>query len=203
MSRSEYFLIGKVTRPHGLKGSVTISLRSEAPDLTSLDVVYLGQSGSFVPYFVDSVSSRGTRAYVKFQDFNTHEDAASISGLDVFLPIAARPAPGDGGKWVKVLNTGTDISAPIPRKSIRRPPFTSVVEWSASGLLSSFFFNRKPSTSTGTRRQTRLAESKAAESKARKDAETKVKEARAEAIRKKSIVPEEEAAPAENAGEGQ
>lgn len=97
MSPSEYFLIGKVTRPHGLKGSVTISLRSEAPDLTSLDVVYLGQSGSFVPYFVDSVSSRGTRAYVKFQDFNTHEDAASISGLGVFLPIAARPAPGDGG----------------------------------------------------------------------------------------------------------
>src|SRR5690606_118019 len=64
--------------------------------------------------------------------------------------------PRYGGKWVRVLNTGTDISAPIPRKSIRRPPFTSVVEWSASGLLSSFFFNRKPSTSTGTRRQTRL-----------------------------------------------
>src|SRR5690606_639906 len=47
------------------------------------------------------------------------------------------------------------------------------------------------------------AESKAAESKARKDAENEVKEARAEVIRKKSIVPEEEAAPAENAGEEQ
>ncbi|HEX7016549.1 MAG TPA: 30S ribosomal protein S16 [Cyclobacteriaceae bacterium] len=48
----------------------------------------------------------------------------------------------------------------------------------------------------------KLAESKAAASKARKDAETKVKEARAEAIRKKSVVPEE-AANAENAGEEQ
>lgn len=40
----------------------------------------------------------------------------------------------------------------------------------------------------------KLTQSRQAESKARKDAEVKVKEARAEAIRKKSIVPEEPAA---------
>ncbi|MDV3307395.1 MAG: ribosome maturation factor RimM [Cyclobacteriaceae bacterium] len=97
MSHSEYFLIGKVTRPHGLKGAVTISLRSEAPDPASLDVVYLEQSGSFVPYFVDSVSLKGSRAYVKFQDVDTHESAALVSGLNVFLPLSERPAAGERG----------------------------------------------------------------------------------------------------------
>lgn len=97
MSHSEYFLIGKVTRPHGLKGAVTISLRPEAPDPASLDVVYLEQKGSFVPYFVDSVSSKGSRAYVKLQDVDTHEHASLVSGLNVFLPLADRPAAGERG----------------------------------------------------------------------------------------------------------
>lgn len=97
MSHSEYFLIGKVTRPHGLKGAVTISLRPEAPDPASLDVVYLEEKGSFVPYFVDSVSVKGSRAYVKLQDVDTHERAASVSGLNVFLPMAERPEAGARG----------------------------------------------------------------------------------------------------------
>lgn len=97
MSHSEYFLIGKVTRPHGLKGEVTISLRPEAPDPDSLEVVYLEQKGTFVPYFVDSISSKGSRAYVKFQEVDTHEGAASVSGLNVFLPLAERPEAGERG----------------------------------------------------------------------------------------------------------
>jgi 16S rRNA processing protein RimM len=97
MSHSEYFLIGKVTRPHGLKGAVTISLRPEAPDPESLEVVYLEQKGSLVPYFVDSVSSKGSRAYVKFQDIDNHERASSVSGLNVFLPLTERPDAGERG----------------------------------------------------------------------------------------------------------
>jgi 16S rRNA processing protein RimM len=97
MSRSGYFLIGKVTRPHGLKGAVTISLRPDAPNPTSLGVVYLEQKGSFVPYLVDSVSSKGSRAYVKLQDVDTPEGAASVSGLNVFLPAAERPEAGELG----------------------------------------------------------------------------------------------------------
>lgn len=49
----------------------------------------------------------------------------------------------------------------------------------------------------------KLTQSRQAESKARKEAEIKVKEARAEAIRKKSIVPEETAQPEGGAEEGQ
>lgn len=97
MSNSEYFLIGKVTRPHGLKGEVTIALKPDAPDPASLDVVYLEQKGSLVPYFVDTVSSKGSRAYVKFQEVDTHERAASVSGLDVFLPLSERPEAGERG----------------------------------------------------------------------------------------------------------
>jgi 16S rRNA processing protein RimM len=97
MSINEYYPIGRIVRPHGLKGEVTLTLDPHAPeDPGSLAVVYLDQNGHAVPYFVDAVSLKGSKAYVKFQDIDDHQAAAMISNHSVYLPKAQRPSPKPG-----------------------------------------------------------------------------------------------------------
>lgn len=98
MNISDFYSIGKITRPHGLKGEVTLALNPEAPDaLESLEVLYIGQTGNPVPYFIDKISVKGAKAYVRFQDMDSYDLAAGVSGLEIFLPKADRPAPAESG----------------------------------------------------------------------------------------------------------
>lgn len=96
MNIKDFYPIGRITRPHGLKGEVTLVLTPEAPhDPESLRAVYIDRNGSLVPYFVDAISIKGAKAYVRFQDVDTHERAVAVSGFEIFLPKAERPSPGE------------------------------------------------------------------------------------------------------------
>jgi 16S rRNA processing protein RimM len=44
-----------------------------------------------VPYFIQHVSVRDAKAFVKFEDVDTPEEAAKISKLAIYLPKTARP----------------------------------------------------------------------------------------------------------------
>lgn len=96
MKLDDFYSMGKITRPHGLKGAVTLALGPDAPDdLEAFGVLYIHQDGHLVPYFVETVSVKGVKAYVKFQDVNTYDVAAGLGGLDALLPKASRPPTGE------------------------------------------------------------------------------------------------------------
>lgn len=84
-------------RPHGLKGEVTISLDADAPaDWDSLESVFLESKNKIVPYFIESISVRHDKAFVKFEDVSTPEGAAALKGASIYLPKASRPKPTRG-----------------------------------------------------------------------------------------------------------
>ncbi len=96
MKITDFYSMGKITRPHGLKGALTLALGPEAPDdLGTLDVLYVDRDGHLVPYFIETISVKGVKAYIKFQDVDTHDQASALGGLDVLLPKASRPARGE------------------------------------------------------------------------------------------------------------
>lgn len=79
-------------RPHGLKGEVTISLDADAPaDWDSLESVFIEVKGKLIPYFLENISVRGDKAFVKFEDVSTPEAAAALKGSSLFLPKTSRP----------------------------------------------------------------------------------------------------------------
>jgi 16S rRNA processing protein RimM len=97
MQINDCYKIGYVQRPHGLKGEVTISLTADAPpEIGSVKTVFLEQHGKLVPYFIESCSQRGDKAFVKFEDVNTPELATAISKSSLFLPKSERPKSGKG-----------------------------------------------------------------------------------------------------------
>jgi 16S rRNA processing protein RimM len=91
------YKIGYVLKPHGLKGEVTISIDADAPeDLDLLESVFIEKNSRLVPYFIEAMSIKGDKAYVKFEEIDSHESAASISKSALYLPKTSRPKSGKG-----------------------------------------------------------------------------------------------------------
>lgn len=92
MKQEELYKAGFIMRPHGLKGEVTISLDADAPaDWDSLESVFIEVKGKLIPYFLENISVRGDKAFVKFEDVSTPEAAAALKGSSLFLPKTSRP----------------------------------------------------------------------------------------------------------------
>jgi 16S rRNA processing protein RimM len=92
MDKGSCFKIGFILKPHGLKGSVSASWDSDAPeDVDSLTSVFLEIGGDLVPYFIESLSATGQKAFIKFEDVDTIEDAEAISKTPIYLPRQERP----------------------------------------------------------------------------------------------------------------
>jgi 16S rRNA processing protein RimM len=84
-------------KPHGLKGEVTISIDQDAPEnFEELQTLFLEKNNRLIPHFIEAISVRGDKAFVKFEDVDTHENASAISKCSLYLPKAERPASGKG-----------------------------------------------------------------------------------------------------------
>src|SRR6185436_7018168 len=92
MEQSDFFKIGYIARTHGLKGEVTMVLAMESPDLESIRSLFVQHNNQLVPHFVESASTRGSKAFVKLEDINNPDQAARLKGCSVFLPKKERPA---------------------------------------------------------------------------------------------------------------
>jgi 16S rRNA processing protein RimM len=97
MKPDELYKAGFVMRPHGLKGEITISLDADAPaDWESLKSIFLEVKSQLVPYFIETISVRHEKAFLKLEDVNTPEAAAALKGTSIYLPKASRPKPARG-----------------------------------------------------------------------------------------------------------
>lgn len=79
-------------RPHGLKGEVTISIDADSiADWENLKTIFIERKSQLVPYFIESISVRNDKAFVKLEDVNTPEEASLLKGSSLYLPKESRP----------------------------------------------------------------------------------------------------------------
>ncbi|HET9486178.1 MAG TPA: ribosome maturation factor RimM [Chryseosolibacter sp.] len=91
------YKIGFIMKPHGLKGEVTISLDPEAPeDFSSVETIFVAVGERLLPYFIQAISLKGSKAFLKLEDVNTAEEAQDISKSALYLPKSSRPKSGRG-----------------------------------------------------------------------------------------------------------
>jgi len=92
VSINDYYKVGFIMRPHGLKGEVTISLdMTSATEWQDLKSIFVEKNSHVVPYFIESISVRNNKAFVKLEDVNTPEEAALLKGGSLYLPKESRP----------------------------------------------------------------------------------------------------------------
>jgi len=93
----DYYNIGKIAKPHGLKGEVTVLLRPDLPnDIRSIDVIFIRMNDQMVPHFIKSASVTGNKAYLQFDEIDTLDDAETIAKHELFLPKSIRPKSKNG-----------------------------------------------------------------------------------------------------------
>jgi len=89
--------LGWILKPHGLKGEVTVMLDQDAPeDLSSIESVFIEQNNRLAPYFIQKVSDQGKKAFIKFEDVDSAEDAGKICKQSIYIERSLRPKSGKG-----------------------------------------------------------------------------------------------------------
>ena len=133
MIRAEdVYKIGKIGKPHGVSGEVTLRFTDDVFDRVDADYLVLMVDGILVPFFMEEYRFRSDEvALVKFEDIDSVERASELTGCEVFFPREL--ADDDEGEltWSQIV--GYDIVDADSHKLIGR--IASVDETTINVLL--------------------------------------------------------------------
>ena len=86
--REDVYKIGRLGKPHGVKGEISFKFSDDIFDRTDADYLILDIDGILVPFFFDDYRFHGNEtALMKFCNIDTQEKAQELTGCDVFFPI--------------------------------------------------------------------------------------------------------------------
>ncbi|AZA48783.1 16S rRNA processing protein RimM [Chryseobacterium carnipullorum] len=92
MRKEDCYLLGKITRRHGLAGNVILKLDTDQPELyNKLESIFVEINGLLVPFFIErSAWSKNDALNLAFK--NSSEALVDQSlGKSVYLPLATLP----------------------------------------------------------------------------------------------------------------
>ena len=128
----DVYKIGRIGKPHGIGGEVTLRFSDDVFDRVDADYLVLMVDGILVPFFIEEYRFRSEEvALVKFEDIDTMDRAAELTGCDVFFPRHLADIDNDVLTWSQIV--GYDIVDVASGKVIGR--IESVDESSINVLL--------------------------------------------------------------------
>ncbi|HTH54754.1 MAG TPA: ribosome maturation factor RimM [Cyclobacteriaceae bacterium] len=90
MKIEDCFKIGYISKTHGLKGEVTAVFESELA-LDDVQSLFLEFNGGLVPYFIEKISGKDNKPFLKFETVDDQAMAANLKGCHIYLPKSFRP----------------------------------------------------------------------------------------------------------------
>ena len=87
MIDDEVYKIGRIGKPHGIKGEVQLQVDDDVFDRVDAEYLFLKVDGLLVPFYMEEYRFKSDEiALVKFCDIDTQERARELTGCDVFFP---------------------------------------------------------------------------------------------------------------------
>ena len=87
INSEDIYCIGTIGKPHGVKGEVNFRFVDDVFDREEADFLFLMVDGIAVPFFIEEYRFRGEEtALVKFEDIDTQQQAAALTGCEVYYP---------------------------------------------------------------------------------------------------------------------
>jgi 16S rRNA processing protein RimM len=92
MKIEDYFRIGSILKPRGLKGEVQLYVDFDnLPDI-DITTIFIDMAGKLIPYFVESIKyPQKNTAYLYLEDIDTIEKATPLAKKDVYLSNKQKP----------------------------------------------------------------------------------------------------------------
>lgn len=85
MNQEQYVSVGHTGKPHGIQGALKLVVKERYErDVLQANVLFVEVKGKPLPFFVEDLSI-GNAWIVKFEDINTPESAAGLSGKGLLL----------------------------------------------------------------------------------------------------------------------
>ena len=108
---NEFFYLGTLTKPFGLKGGLCAFFDTDNPEnYTKLPAVFLDLDGEKIPYSIEEIIYRGNNQFIiQFAGVGVNE-ARDFVGVEMYLPISELPKlPGNRFYFHEVIGfTVTD-----------------------------------------------------------------------------------------------
>ena len=96
MQLDEYFEIGYILKPHGLRGAVSIQMDvDDSMKYKGMESVIVKIGNNLVPFFISSIQINGGKGILHLMDINTKEDAEKLNSCPLFLPLDLLPKLGE------------------------------------------------------------------------------------------------------------
>jgi 16S rRNA processing protein RimM len=87
MIKSACYLVGKLTKTHGLKGEMAIWLDVDYPEeYENLASILIEIRGELIPHFIQEIQIRANKSIVKFEDIDSIEAAQKLVNCELYLP---------------------------------------------------------------------------------------------------------------------
>lgn len=103
--REEVYKIGKLGKPHGVKGEVSFLFDDDVFDRVDADYLVLDMDGILVPFFMEEYRFKSNEnALVKFEDIDTQDQARNLTGREVFFPRQLSDADEENLSWVEIVD---------------------------------------------------------------------------------------------------
>ena len=105
MIRTEnVYKIGRLGKPHGVKGEITLMFSDDAFDRVDADYLVLLIDGILVPFFIEEYRFRNNEtALMKFCDVDSQDAARELTGCDVFFPRDHSDADEENVSWAEIV----------------------------------------------------------------------------------------------------
>jgi 16S rRNA processing protein RimM len=113
----DLYKIGKIGKPHGVKGEVSFHFSDDVFDRTEAEYLMLCIDGLMVPFFMEEYRFRSDEtALVKFCDIDTQERASELTGCEVFFPRDVADDDDDNLSWAEII--GYSLIDSATRKNV-------------------------------------------------------------------------------------
>lgn len=92
MQKDDCFYFGRVIKTHGIKGGLSIYIDADNPeDYQEIDMFFLEINKKLVPFFIDALQLQLNKAYVNLVDVEHVDQANSLVGKSIYLPLERLP----------------------------------------------------------------------------------------------------------------
>ena len=92
MQLDNYFEIGYIIKPHGLKGAINIHLDVDDPGkYKGMESVVVNIDNNLIPFFISSIQINGNKGILFLQDIKTVDQANELKSCPLLLPIELLP----------------------------------------------------------------------------------------------------------------
>ena len=102
--KDEVYKIGKLGKPHGVKGEITFAITDDVFDRVDADYLVLDIDGILVPFYMEEYRFKNDEnVLVKFEDIDTQEQARNYTGCDVYFPRSLSDSDEGNFSWAEII----------------------------------------------------------------------------------------------------